>query len=72
MITEREMDLMIVEKDDWFKRLMEEYMLSYKGDRMVSNGEIYSENGGQPVQGGEGVRAIDQRVIGREPGDQIA
>ena len=71
MITEREMDLMIVEKDDWFKRLMEEYMLSYKGDRMVTDGEIYSENGGQPVIGGEEVRNIDQFVAEREPGDQI-
>ena len=71
MISEREMDLMQVEVENWFKRLLEDYALSYKGDRMVRNGEIYSENGGQPVIGGEEVRDFNQRVNEREPGGQI-
>jgi hypothetical protein len=67
MILERDIDLIMVEAEDFIKKMIEEYTRAHLGPRFgeVANGNLYDQEGRQPSGYSEEVQRLDINNIGR-------
>ena len=61
-MNERDLDIMMVEVEGFFEKLLEEYYNNWVGDR---DGDLYGERGRQPAEVGGPVGSINQFDIRR-------
>ena len=64
MINERNLDLIQIEVEGYLEKLLKEYTSMWVGDR---NGDLYGEEGRQPVANSEGERDQLRFAAGGEP-----
>ncbi len=70
MITERREDIVQVEIESRIKIMLEKYTKAFLADRFgeVENGELYVQEGRQPVADSEAIRGDIRLAPGGEPG----
>ena len=72
MIGERKEDIIQVEVDSWFEKMITKYTRAHLGDRgEVGYGNVYSQEGRQRDQDSEEIRDNLRRAVGGEPGGEI-
>jgi hypothetical protein len=61
MINERGLDILMVEVESAIEKLLAEYTRMWVGDR---DGNLYVEEGRQPIPNSEEVQPVEQAIIG--------